>query len=187
MSLHKNFGIREGISSHCANQNKDQSTCAATKKGQAFMSKSGPALLQPNEGKKIRIFGGVEFLVKVSSQDSGGAFTLLDSTNPVDTFLPPHVRQDDLTFYVQEGEFAFQINDQSLRAGPGTTVYVPQGTAFSFKAVSSTPVRALVLATPGGFERCLEELSTLEDPSDMSQAFQVCARYGIKFLPPPAS
>jgi hypothetical protein len=45
----------------------------------------------------------------------------------------------------------------------------------------------LVLTIPGGFERCMEELSSLADPSDMSKAFQVCARYGIEFLPPPAA
>lgn len=151
------------------------------------MSRSVPTLLQSDEGKKLCIFGGVEFLVKVSSQDSGGAFTLLDSLNPTETYLPPHVRQDDLTFYVQEGEFAFQMNDQSLRAGPGATIYIPRGTPFAFKAVSSASVRALVLATPGGFDRCLEELSALDDPSDMSRVFQVCARYGIEFLPPSAS
>jgi hypothetical protein len=33
----------------------------------------------------------------------------------------------------------------------------------------------------------MEELSSLADPSDMSKVFPVCARYGIEFLPPPAS
>jgi hypothetical protein len=46
----------------------------------------------------------------------------------------------------------------------------------------------LVLATPGGFERCMEALSALpSDPPDMPQVFQVCAQYGIEFLPPRAA
>jgi len=152
------------------------------------MSKSGPALRQRNEGKQIRIFGGVEFLVKVSSEESGGAFTLLDNINPAGTYLPPHVHaREDETFYVLEGEMEFHIDGQILRGGPGTTVFLPRAVPHAFKVVSSTPARVLVLTSPGGFERCMEELSSLEDPSDMSKIFQVCARYGIEFLPPPAA
>lgn len=153
------------------------------------MSPSGPTLLQSGEGKKIRIFGGVEFRVKVSSQQSGGAFTLLDNLNPAGTYLPPHVHaNEDETFTILEGEFEFYVADQTLRAGPGATVFAPRGIPHAFKVVSSTPGRALMLATPGGFERCMEELSALPlDPPDMPAVFQVCARYGIEFLPSPAA
>jgi mannose-6-phosphate isomerase-like protein (cupin superfamily) len=150
------------------------------------VSKSGAILRQPNEGKKLCIFGGVEFLVKASSQESGGAFTLLDSLTPAGTFLPPHVHaREDETFYILEGEFDFYVADQTLRAGPGATVHAPRGLPHAFKVVSTVPGRALVLTTPGGFERCMEELSALpNDPADMPGAFQVCARCGIEFLPP---
>jgi len=153
------------------------------------MSKSGSTLRQRNEGKQIRIFGGVEFLVKVSSEESGGAFTLLDNINPAGTYLPPHVHaREDETFYILEGEFEFYVADQTLRAGPGATVYAPRGIPHAFKVLSPTPGRALVVTTPGGFEHCMEELSALPlDPPDMPQVFQVCARYGIEFLPPPAA
>ena len=152
------------------------------------MSTSVPSVVQPGEGKKLRIFGGVEFLVKISSQDNGGAFTLLDNVNPGGTFLPPHVHgREDETFYILEGEFEFQVAGQTMTAGPGATVFGPRGIPHSFKVLSSTPGRALVLTTPGGFERCMEELSALpNEPPDMSAVFEVCSRYGIEFLPPPA-
>jgi quercetin dioxygenase-like cupin family protein len=153
------------------------------------MSQSEPTIVQPSEGKKITIFGGIEFLVKVSSQESAGAFTLLDNTNPAGTYLPPHVHaNEDETFTILEGEFEFYVADQTLRAGPGATVFAPRGIPHAFKVLSSTPGRALVLATPGGFERCMEELSALPlDPPDMPAVFQVCARCGIEFLPPPTA
>jgi hypothetical protein len=44
-----------------------------------------------------------------------------------------------------------------------------------------------VLATPGGFEAGVEELSKLPgDPPNMPAVFEVCRRYGIEFVPPPA-
>jgi quercetin dioxygenase-like cupin family protein len=153
------------------------------------MSTPAPTLVQSDEGKKIRIFGGVEFLVKVSSQDSGGAFSLLDNVNPVGTYLPPHIHtREDETFYILEGEVEFQIGEQILRGGPGDTIFAPRNIPHAFKVTSDTPLRLLVLATPAGFEQCMEELSALGDsPSDMSSVIQICTRYGIEFLPPPAA
>jgi hypothetical protein len=56
--------------------------------------------------------------VKVSSEESGGVFTLLDNTNPAGTFLPPHVhKREDETFYILEGEFEFKVAGQTLTAG----------------------------------------------------------------------
>lgn len=152
------------------------------------MNTSVPIIVQSEEGTKIRIFGGVEFTVKVRSEESGGAFTLLDNTNPVGTFLPPHIHHnEDETFYILEGEFEFYVNDQVLRAGPGATVFAPRNIPHAFKVVSSVPGRTLVMASPGGFEHCMEALSELPlDPPDMAQVVEVCASYGIEFLPPPA-
>jgi len=150
---------------------------------------SEPLIVQPGEGRHIRIFGGVEFFVKVSSEESGGVFTLLDSTNPAGAFLPPHVhKREDETFYILEGEFEFKVAGHTLTAGPGAIVFAPRDVPHSFKVLSSTPGRALVLTTPGGFDKCMEELSRLPlDPPDMPTVFEVCARYGIEFLPTPAA
>src|SRR5262245_34669573 len=143
------------------------------------MSTPAPISRQPGEGKKIRIFGGVEFLLKISSEESGGAFTLLDNTNPAGTYLPPHIHhQEDETFTILEGEFEFQVGDRTFRVGPGAVLFGPRGIPHSFKVISSTPGRLLLYASPGGFERCMEELSTLpDDPSAMPQVLEVCARH----------
>jgi quercetin dioxygenase-like cupin family protein len=149
----------------------------------------GPTLLQNGEGKKLRIFGGAEYTVKVSSEDSGEAFTLLDTMSPAGTVLPPHVHSnDDETFFILEGEFQFDAEGRSLRGGPGATFFAPRGIPHSFTVTSDTPGRALIMTAPGGFDRCMEELSALpSDPPDMEQVFAVCARYGVTFLPPPSS
>ncbi len=151
------------------------------------MSSVEPAIVEPGEGKRIRIFGGIEFLVKVGSGQSGGTFSLLDCVHPAGTYLPPHVHaREDETFYVLEGEFGFQLGESTRRAGPGATVFAPRGIPHAFRVGDGGPGRTLVLVTPGGFEACMEELSALpNDPPDMPAVFEVCARYGITFLPPP--
>jgi len=148
------------------------------------MSGRTATVVQPEEGKRLRIFGGIEFVVKVSSQESTGAFTLLENLIPPGTYLPPHVHaREDETFSILEGDFEFQLGERTVRAGPGATVYAPSGTPHALRLVGSTPGRILLLATPGGFERCMEELDALPDPPDMLVAFQICGRHGIEFLP----
>jgi quercetin dioxygenase-like cupin family protein len=145
-------------------------------------------MVQPEEGKTIRIFGDSEFVVKVSSEASGGVFSLVDNVNPAGTFLPPHIHhREDETFYILEGEFEFQVAGQTYKAEPGATVFAPRSIPHSFRVISDTPGRALILTVPGGFERCMEALGKLPlDPPDMAAVVQTCAEYGIEFLPPPA-
>jgi quercetin dioxygenase-like cupin family protein len=153
------------------------------------MGQTEAKLVHRGEGKPLAIFGGVEFLVKISSDDTAGAFTLLENVNPAGTVLPPHIHHnEDETFYILDGEFEFVVGGQTLRAGAGDTAFAPRGIPHSFTVVSATPGRTLVLATPGGFERCMEELSGLaSDPPDMAPVLEVCARHGIEFLPPPGA
>ena len=143
--------------------------------------------VEDREGQHIRIFGGAEFLVKVSAEQSGGVFSLLDSLNPAGTFLPPHIHHnEDETFYILEGEFEFTVGDGApIKAGAGATVYAPRGVPHSFRVTSSVPGRTLVLTHPGGFEKCMEALSKLPDASDMPSVLSTCAEHGIEFLPPP--
>jgi mannose-6-phosphate isomerase-like protein (cupin superfamily) len=152
------------------------------------MSTLDPILVEPTEGRHITIFGDVEFFVKVRAEQSGGVFSLLDNVCPPGTFLPPHIHhREDETFYILEGEFEFQVGGQTLKAGPGTTVFGPRGVAHSFRVTSATRGRSLVYATPGGFERCMQELSELPaGPPDMAAIGAICMSHGIEFLPPPA-
>ena len=54
--------------------------------------------LAADEGERLR-FGEVEILVKASAETTGGAFTLFEEREPVDTPLHIHEHEDEL-FYV---------------------------------------------------------------------------------------
>ena len=153
------------------------------------MSTLEPSIVHANEGKTMRIFGGVEFTVKVSSEASGGAFTLIDNFNPAGPFLPPHIHhKESETFYILQGQYEFYIGDTVIKAGPGDTVFAPQGIAHAFKVVSETDGRVMLIVAPGGFDKCVEAMSKLPlDPPDMGAVVQTCMEHGIEFLPPPAN
>src|SRR3989337_1708410 len=69
--------------------------------------------------------------------------------------LHVHSREDE-ALYVLEGQIRFRQGDDEFVAGPGTWVWGPRGVPHAFK-VESEAARALVVVTPGGFERMFEE------------------------------
>jgi uncharacterized cupin superfamily protein len=66
-----------------------------------------------------------------------------------------HSREDE-AIYVLDGEIRFRQGEEVFVAGPGTWVWGPRGVPHAFK-VESDSARALVVVTPGGFERMFEE------------------------------
>jgi mannose-6-phosphate isomerase-like protein (cupin superfamily) len=85
--------------------------------------------LEAEGGERLR-FGDVEVVVKASADTTGGAFTIFEENEPVDTSLHVHENEDEL-FYVLEGQHVFRVGDQDSRPAPGGSC--------SPRAVSRTP------------------------------------------------
>jgi mannose-6-phosphate isomerase-like protein (cupin superfamily) len=65
-------------------------------------------------------------LVKASAECTGGAFSIVEEIDPLDTPRHVHEREDEL-FFVLEGEHVFEIGDEEFRIGPGGTAFGPRG------------------------------------------------------------
>ena len=89
--------------------------------------------LGADDGERLG-FGEVEVVVKASADTTGGAFTIFEENEPVDTRLHVHEHEDEL-FYVLEGEHVFQVGDQEFRAGPGGLVFAPRGVPHAQRRV----------------------------------------------------
>ena len=91
---------------------------------------------------------------KLSSADTGGAFSLWFEAFGPGEGPPPHVHgREDETFLVLEGEVTFLGGDVSTVARPGSVVFVPRGQPHTFKNTGQTRAQMAVIVTPGGFER----------------------------------
>jgi quercetin dioxygenase-like cupin family protein len=69
---------------------------------------------------------------------------------------------DDEAWHVLEGELTFRYADRIEAAGPGTTVFVPAGTAHTYAA--SPDSRYLIVLTPR-LRALIAELQTDRDPA----------------------
>jgi mannose-6-phosphate isomerase-like protein (cupin superfamily) len=138
--------------------------------------------LDAGAGERLR-FGEVEILIKVPGEATGGAYTVFEERDPVDTPLHVHEREDEL-FYVLEGEHVFQVGEQEYRAGPGDLVFAPRRVPHSQRRVVPREGRTLVLTSPGGLEGFFRELAGADrDGSLGPEAYaRASERYGITWL-----
>jgi quercetin dioxygenase-like cupin family protein len=131
--------------------------------------------------------------IKARAEDTGGALGLVEATFHHRGFGPPlhvHSREDE-AFYVLEGQIRFRQADDEFVGGPGTWVWGPRGVPHALK-VESEGARALVMVTPGGFERMFEEggvpATQSADPPDErydpEAAIAISERFGFEVVGP---
>jgi mannose-6-phosphate isomerase-like protein (cupin superfamily) len=114
----------------------------------------------PREEKLV--FGEVNIVIRVSSEDSGGAMAVIEEVPPmVDTPLHVHSREDEL-FYIVEGEHIVTVGNQEHRLGPGEAVFAPRGVPHAQRRVEPGVGRELVVFIPGGFEQFFRDLAEAE-------------------------
>ena len=138
----------------------------------------------PGAGRSITMMGGtVSF--KTESEETGGAWSLLELTVPPGfDGPPPHwhkVTQE--AFYILEGALTLQVGDQTVKALPGAYVFVPTGVIHAYSNAEDEPARFLGFVSPGGFEKYFDELYALMKsepswpPADMGKLSALMAKY----------
>ena len=152
--------------------------------------------LPPGEGTRSLWVLGELVAYKITSYQTGGAYSLFEVTAQPGAGSPPHVQhREDEAFCVLEGEYEFLVEDRTINARAGSLIYVPKGNLHAYNNVGEGIGRMLVSQTPGGlherfFEKIGEEMKdgstaqASEDPPDMERIVKIAAHYGIEMPPP---
>jgi mannose-6-phosphate isomerase-like protein (cupin superfamily) len=138
------------------------------------------------------VLGGL-YEVKVSSDETNGALTLMQFTVPEGMGPPPHVHDCDETVIVMDGRARFHIEGGTVEAGPGSVLYFPAGTQERFEPLGQ--VRLAVTYIPGGIDKFFAEAGeparsrevppAPESPPDLDSLAALAEGYGLHLLPPP--
>jgi quercetin dioxygenase-like cupin family protein len=140
-------------------------------------------------------FLGALSQVRLSGEQTGGAFSLRDNLARRGNASPVHVHdRDDETFFVLDGELRVLAGEDDDTAGPGTVAVLPRRLRHAYVVTSAT-ARFLTLHAPAGFEQFAAEVGqparalTLPPPPagppDLAALAQAAARHGITILAPP--
>lgn len=151
-------------------------------------------VLQSGQGKSYWVLGD-RYTFKTVSQDTNGAYSLMEMIVYPQTGSPPHIHsREDESFLVQSGEIQFQIDGETVVATPGTFIYSPRGQTHLFTNTSDQPATMLCWVTPAGLEQFFMEIGTpADDPTappppvteaDIQKTIALAPQYGLTILPP---
>lgn len=118
---------------------------------------------------------------------TNGRYGLVDMIEiPAGDMPPLHVHHDsDEGFLLLDGEITLYLPGREVTLRSGEFFLAPRGVPHTYR-VGDAPARALVLSTPGGFERFVAEVAALDEPTPEALG-GTAARYGIEILGPPGT
>ena len=137
-----------------------------------------PIALKRNEGEALW-FMGVLATIKSSAKTTDGKVAVIEHLAPLGSGSPLHVhRREDEWFYVMEGELAFWVGGEIIKAPAGSFVYGPRDIPHTFQ-VTSEKARFLLVTEPAGFEDFMRAAGEpARDPSPSPRRQELAARPG---------
>ena len=142
-------------------------------------------VLLPGEGRAIDL-GNFAMQVKATDEDSGGAFTLLEATEPPDFGPPMHIHHDAAeAFYVLEGEYLIFIEDEEFRCPTGSFVYIPAEIRHGFR-VGKVASRKLNVYLPAAMVGYFDDLSGAmsRGEADERELAEIAQRHAVEVVGP---
>lgn len=142
-------------------------------------------VLRPGEGRAIDL-GAFAMSLKATSEETGGAFSLLEAAEPPDFGPPMHIHHDAAeAFYVLEGEYRIFIEAQEYACPAGSFIFIPSGIRHGFR-VGAGPSRKLNLYTPAAMVGYFDALSAAISDGDADpQRLDAIARdHGMEITGP---
>jgi len=122
-----------------------------------------PTVVAANEGERRFLRGGTApLLIKVDPVTTGSRRLVLGTSD-----LPPgdsipvhrHLREDEIIL-ITRGSARVQLGREFLTAGPGATVFIPQGTCIAVVNVGPDTLSNTFVFSSPGFEEVLRAVSS---------------------------
>lgn len=152
--------------------------------------------IQPNQGRSY-YFGQDLYTFKAMGEDTGEAYALCEVIVAPQGGTPPHRHsRENESFYIQDGEIEFQLDDRTFVATSGTFLHSPKGQLHRFTNTTATPAKMLVWVTPAGFEKFIAEVGKAVNgqitpvaalsSEDLNKILTTAPKYGIEIIHPPS-
>jgi quercetin dioxygenase-like cupin family protein len=151
-----------------------------------------PELVKANFGtaeykEPLRIFGQ-EIYIKITGQQTGGAWSMIEQVTPPGGGPPVHLHtREDEGFYVVEGSFLFLVGEEKMETKAGDFLWAPRNVPHTLLNIGSTSARGIVVMSPPGMEDFFLKVAAIAGPPTPEQLDSLFAEYGLQLLGPPLS
>ena len=145
--------------------------------------KTSPGVLdhQRDDGW-LQITPGERFKIRTSVKETRGIYTMLELIADPRNGVQMHIHQnEDEHFVVLEGSLHIASGDQRFDAPAGTAVTIGKGVPHAWCNLTNTPLRMLVIFSPGNIEGLFKATAARESDDIAALA----ARYGTLLIGPP--
>jgi quercetin dioxygenase-like cupin family protein len=148
-------------------------------------------------GPSVLMIGTDVITTLIAGDTTDDAIAIVEGTCLAGGGPHPHTDPWRESFYVLEGELAFQLERdgrlEGVTARAGDALSVPAGVGHAFTAAGDRPARFLVISTPGGIDRFFADAGeSVTDatpraepgPIDRERLGAAFERHGIKGFEP---
>ncbi|MBA4186683.1 MAG: cupin domain-containing protein [Planctomycetaceae bacterium] len=140
-----------------------------------------PIVRLPGEGQVVGVLRG-QSTFKVHSEQTGGAYAILEQQVPAGHGPPLHVhRRETEVFYILEGRFELTLGSEKLTAEAGAMVVAPRDIPHTFRNVGDSEGKLLLTVIPGRFSNYFAEVDAVPD-HDSEAIRALCAKYEVEIL-----
>ncbi|HYZ61375.1 MAG TPA: cupin domain-containing protein [Acetobacteraceae bacterium] len=146
-------------------------------------AKAMPAA-QRAEGHWLETTPGERMIIRTSADETAGIYAMLEVVADPGNGVPMHThKNEDEHFLVLEGTLHIANGDERLDVPAGAAVSVKKGVPHAWCNLADTPVRMLVIFSPGHIVEMFREVGSRErdDPAAISAAAD---RFGTVIVGP---
>jgi mannose-6-phosphate isomerase-like protein (cupin superfamily) len=110
-----------------------------------------------NQSTRYRINPEEEIAIKVSTEETAGAYCVIEHRGGLQAAPPIHLhRKADEIFEVLEGRVGFWLAGQIIEAKPGMTIAIPKNMPHAWRNLGETESRMVITFIPGGTDGFFE-------------------------------
>jgi mannose-6-phosphate isomerase-like protein (cupin superfamily)/ketosteroid isomerase-like protein len=130
-------------------------------------------ILGPGEGLSVENPMGGLFTFKITSDETDGALTAIETFIVQQEGPPLHVHEQDEVIYILEGSMRVKLGDTLRPAPAGTFVFIPRGTPHTWQNVVAEPLRffATIMPATAAFEEFFKRYAQLPSGKRGVEAF----------------
>ena len=135
-----------------------------------------------DRGEWLQVTPGERFKIRVPSAHTMGAYSMIEIVADPGYGVPLHIHgKEDKHFIVVEGTLDIANGDRRWDAPAGTSVTVRRGVPHAWCNPSDTPLRMLVIFSPGQIDGLFRATAGVDDVDKITA---IAARYGTKLVGP---
>src|SRR5215510_14563126 len=147
----------------------------------AKISTEGPKRRRQEDDEWLRTPTGERFKIHTSTEETVGRFTMLEMVADPRNRIPMHIhKHEDEHFIVLEGTLHIANGDTTLDAPAGTTVTVKKGVPHAWCNLSDTPLRVVIVFSPGRIEGMFREVTG----RNMDEVMPILDKFGCLIVGP---